>query len=121
MHVLGRARGDNPQHLVPRAVGIIDNLPMAMVADEFPGGGIGEGRVAQLLHRTAVGVFNHADVVDQHLAIGKQPHVELAPLVVRPAATGGGLAVGVSFPRRPAGLVARCPRDCIAVVCIQIA
>ena len=121
MHVLGRARGNDPQNLISRGIRIIDDFSMPMIANKFPSGRIIEGRIAQLLHRTPVGVFDHADIIDQHFAVGKQSHIELAPLIVRPTTTRCPLSISVSLPLRSAGLIARCPRHCIAVVCIQIA
>ncbi|MDA8972010.1 Ig-like domain-containing protein, partial [bacterium] len=95
MHVLGRARGNDPQNLISWGIRIIDDFSMPMIANKFPSGSIIEGRIAQLLHRTAVGVFDHADIIDQHFAVGKQSHIELAPLIVRPTTTRCPLSIEV--------------------------
>ena len=71
MHVLGSARGNDPQNLISRGIRIIDDFSMSVIANKFPGGGIIEGRITQLLHRTTVGVFDHADIINQYFAIGK--------------------------------------------------
>ena len=71
MHVLGRTRGNDPQNLISRGIRIIDDFSMSVIANKFPSGGIIEGCIAQLLHRTAAGVFDHADIINQYFAIGK--------------------------------------------------
>jgi len=112
MHVLLSAAGNQLQHLIARVIRIGDDFALPMISDQAP---IADAALkiagGDQLGCGAIGIFNHADIIKQHLTAIQQAEHAIFPLGIRTHRAGRGHRfIGVGLPGGARPFIACGPR-----------